>query len=56
MSGHRFLSRIFWFGGKSILKKIFEPCGGEKKIFTPSRRVRGHAPPENFENIMFRIG
>ena len=26
----------FLFGGKSILKKIFEPRGGEKKFFRPS--------------------
>ena len=29
----RVLSRIFCLGGKSILKKIFEPRGGEKKSF-----------------------
>ena len=29
----RVLSRIFCLGGKSILKKIFEPRGGEKKFF-----------------------
>ena len=46
----------FLFGGKSILKKIFEPRGGEKKFFRPSRGVRGHGPPDNFENIVFRIG
>ena len=28
----RVLSRIFYFGGKSILKKILEPRCGEKKI------------------------
>ena len=33
----RGLSRIFCLGGKSILKKIFEPRGGEKKFFRPSR-------------------
>ena len=43
-------------GGKSILKKMFEPRGTRKKFFRPSRRVRGHAPSENFENIVFRIG
>ena len=41
---------------KSILKKIFELRGGDKNFFMPSRGVRGHAPPENFENIVFRIG
>ena len=25
-------------------------------FFRPSRGVRGHAPPQNFENIVFRIG
>ena len=29
----RVLSRIFCLEGKSILKKVFEPRGGEKKIF-----------------------
>ena len=52
----RFLSRIFCLRGKSILKNIFEPRGGEKKIFRPSRGIRGHVPPENFENIVFKIG
>ena len=33
----RVLSRIFCLGGKSILKKIFEPRGGEKNFFRPSR-------------------
>ena len=47
---------IFCLGGKSILKKIFEARSGEKIFFRPSRGVRGHAPPENFENIVFRIG
>ena len=47
---------FFVLGGESILKKIFEPRGGEKKFFRPSTGVRGNAPPENFENIVFRIG
>ena len=38
------------------MKTIFEPGGGKKKFFRPSRGVWGHAPPENFENIAFRIG
>ena len=38
------------------MKKIFEPRGGEKNFFRPSRGVWGHAVPENFENIVFRIG
>ena len=29
----RVLSTIFCLGGKSILKKIFEPRGGEEKFF-----------------------
>ena len=37
-------------------EKSFEPRGGEKKIFRPSRGVREHAAPESFENIVFRIG
>ena len=52
----RVLSRSFCLGGKSILEKIFEPRGGAKNFFRPSRGVRGHALPENFENIVFRIG
>ena len=52
----RVLSRIFCLGGKSILKKIFEPRGGEKNFFRPSRGLRGHGAPENFENIVFRMG
>ena len=51
-----FYLEFFVWGGKSILKKIFEPCGGEKKICRLSRGVQGHASPENFENIVFRIG
>ena len=38
---YRVLSRIFCSGGKSILKKIFEPRGGEKKFFRPSRGSGG---------------
>ena len=43
-------------GEKLILKKVLEPRGGEKTFFRPSRGIRGHAPQENFENIVFRIG
>ena len=46
----------FLFGGKVDPEKIFEPRGGEKKFFRPSKWVRGHGPLENFENIVFRIG
>ena len=54
LTAARVLSRIFLYGGKPMLKKIFEPRCGDKKIFRPSRGP-GHAPPENFENIGFRI-
>ena len=47
---------FFVLGGESILKKNFEPHGGEKKCFRPSRGVRGHAPPKHFEKTVFRIG
>ena len=45
------LSRIFCLhgggGGEVDPEKIFEPRGGEKKIFRSSRGP-GDAPPENF--------
>ena len=45
------------FGGEVNPGKKFEPLGGEKKLFLGLLGgVRGHAPPENFENIVFRIG
>ena len=43
-SAYRVLSRIFCSGGKSILKKIFEPRGGEKNFFRPSRGSVGMLP------------
>ena len=43
-------------GGKSILKKFLSHAAARKNFFRPSRGVRGHAPLENFENIVFRIG
>ena len=50
------LSRIFCLGGgESILKKLLDPRSGEKKIFRPSSGVRGHAPLEDFEEIVLRI-
>ena len=49
----RVLSRIFCLVGKSILKKIFEPRGFEKKMFLG---LPGGSGPEKFENIVFRIG
>ena len=55
LTAARVLSRIFCLGGKPIPKKIFEPRGGDKNFFMPSRGP-GHAPPESFENIVFRIG
>ena len=54
LTAARVLSRIFVWG-EPILKKIFEPRGGDKKFFRPSKGGPGHAPPENFENIVFRI-
>ena len=57
LTAARVLSRIPCLGGKPILKKIFEPRGSDKKNFL-SLLGGGpeHAPPENFENIVFRIG
>ena len=37
------LSKIFVWGGINP-EKIFEPRGGKKNFFRPSRGVRGHAP------------
>ena len=51
LTSSRVLPRIFCLGrGK------FEQCGGKEKIFGLSRAVQGHAPSENFEIIVFRIG
>ena len=41
---HRVLPRIFCLGGESILKKSFEPRGGEKNFFRPSRGGGGMLP------------
>ena len=46
---------FFVWGGVNP-KKFLEPRSGEKKNFRPSRGVRGHAPPEKFEKIVFTIG
>ena len=46
----------FLLGEEVDHKKIVEPRSGEKIFFLPSRGVRGHAPQENFEKIVFRIG
>ena len=48
----------FLLGGRGGVdpEKILEPRGGEKTFFRPSRGSGRHAPPENFENIVFRIG
>ena len=35
---------------------FFVCAASRKNYFRPSRGVRRHAPPENFENIVFRIG
>ena len=53
LTSGRVLSRVFlfFFGGGG-----FEPHGSKKRTFwVLSRGVQGHAP-ENFENIVFRIG
>ena len=52
----RIQSRMFCLKGKSILKKIFEPRGGEKKFFRPSWGIRGMLPRKIFQNIVLRIG
>ena len=46
----------FFVWGEVDPEKIFEPRGGKKNFFLPSWGVWGHAPPEKFENIVFRIG
>ena len=59
------LSRIFCLGGgggggggggEVDPKKKLRQAASRKTYFRISRGVRGHAPPENFENIVFRIG
>ena len=55
MSSSRVLSRIFCLGGESILKKFLSHASASK-IFLGLLGVLGHAPLENFENIVFRIG
>ena len=53
LTSSRVLSRAFFEGGGGG----FEPRGSEKRTFWGlSRGVQGHAPSENFENIVFRIG
>ena len=46
----------FFVWGEVDPKKFLEPRSGAKNFFRPSRGVLGHAPPENFEKIVFRIG
>ena len=46
----------FFVGGKVDPKKYFRAGQRPEKVFRPSRGVRGHAAPENFEKIVFRIG
>ena len=51
LTSSRVLSRVFCFLGG------FEPRGSEKRTFWGlCRGVQGHAPSENYENIVFRIG
>ena len=33
------------------MPKNLNHCEAVRKIFSPARGVRGHAPPENFENL-----
>ena len=55
--GNRVLSRIFLFGGENrSWKKFLSHAEARKKVFRPSRGIRGHASLENFENIVFMIG
>ena len=46
----------FFVRGGVDPEKIFEPRGGEKNLFRRSRGSGGMLLPENFENIVFRIG
>ena len=51
------LSRTFCLGGEvDPEKKFWAKQLREKLYFIICRGVREHAPPENFENIVFRIG
>ena len=54
LTAARVLSRIFCLGGEADPEKIFEPRGG--KIFLGLLGGSGACCPENFENIVFRIG
>ena len=46
----------FLFGGGVDPKKIFGETQRREKSFLGLLRCLGHAPPENFEKIVFRIG
>ena len=57
LTAARVLSRIFvWGGGEADPEKNFEPRGGDNKFFLGLLGGPGHAPPENFEYIVFGIG
>ena len=44
-------------GGRGVdPKNVFRAAQRGEKFFTPSRGIRGHAVPENFEKIVFSIG
>ena len=51
----RVLSRIFCLAGNRSSKNFWSHVAARKKFFRPSRRVRGHASPENFEKIVAKI-
>ena len=52
----RVLSRIFCLGGSRSLKIFWSHAAVRKNYFRPSRGVQGHAPQENFEKTVFRVG
>ena len=45
----------FFVWGEVDPEKNFGVTRRREKCVRPSRGVREHAPPENFENIVFRI-
>ena len=47
---------FFVWGEVDPEKKILSRAAARKNFFRLSRGVQGHALPENFENIVFRIG
>ena len=46
---------IFCFGGVDPRKNFGATQQRETIFFRSSRRVQGHAPPENVEKVVFRI-